>query len=105
MRSLTRLATMAAVLLLSLFAACSDEDSPTGPPERTVHGITAPPGTVSMRIGETVVLLVTVDADSGAVKTVTWQSVDPRRVTVSATGIITAVAPGIAVITATSTAD
>jgi hypothetical protein len=100
--------TLVAVIIAPLLtlAACGDEDTPTGPakvPE--VHSVTVAPQTVTMRIGENVVLLATVEADSGADKTVTWQSIDPRRVTVSATGILTAVSAGTGIVIAKSVAD
>src|SRR5262245_33419413 len=98
-------ARQAACLVVSVFAlAC--KDSPTAPAYvayvRSVH---VSPSQVTLRIDETAVLVADVDADSGANTDVLWSSADPRRVGVTATGIVMGIAPGPAVVTAISVAD
>lgn len=68
----------------------------------TVQSVTVSPGAVSMRAGTSVPLVVLVQADSGADRSVTWTSADPSRVSVSGTGVVTGIAPGLAVVTASS---
>lgn len=55
--------------------------------------------------GETQALTALVDAINGAGTTVTWSSDNPTLATVSASGVVTAVATGTAVVRATSVAD
>ena len=55
--------------------------------------------------GKTVELSATVSVKGGAAQTVTWASSNEDVATVSSEGVVTAVAPGAVVITATSTVD
>ena len=70
-----------------------------------VTGLQVVPGTASMRVTETQQLVATVAGDSGVVTSVTWQSANSSVATVNASGLVTAVAGGQIVVTATSTAD
>src|SRR5262245_6664891 len=104
----TVFARRAACLLLPLLTvlATSCEDSPVAPvPVPEVHAVRVSPPQVTLRIDETAVLVADVEADSGADKNVIWSSADPRRVGVTATGIIMGMSAGTAVITAVSSAD
>lgn len=72
---------------------------------REVATVVVVPATVSMRIGVTTPLQAqTLDADGAALtgRTVTWASGNTAVATVSAQGVVTAVAVGAATITATS---
>ena len=72
----------------------------------TVNSVTVAPASVTLEPNNTQQLTATVDATpSSADKTVTWSSSDPDVATVSTTGVVTAVAPGSATITATSNMD
>ena len=72
----------------------------------TVNSVTVAPASVTLEPNNTQQLTATVDATpSSADKTVTWSSSDSDVATVSTTGVVTAVAPGSATITATSNMD
>ncbi len=70
-----------------------------------VRAVAVSPTTASLFINLTQQLTATVTADAGAVQTVTWRSSNPAAATVSATGLVTAVALGSSTVTALSTAD
>lgn len=70
-----------------------------------VRAVAVTPITASLFINTTQQLSATVTADAGAVQTVTWRSSNPAAATVSATGLVTAVAIGSATVTVLSTAD
>ncbi len=59
----------------------------------------------SLVLGATAALVATVEADPGVSTAVTWSSSSPSVATVSASGLVTAVADGSSLITATSVAD
>ena len=63
------------------------------------------PAMVSVDAGRTVNLVPAVTATGGASLAVTWSSSNPGVATVNASGTVTGVAPGNAIITATSAAD
>jgi uncharacterized protein YjdB len=70
-----------------------------------VATVTVAPASVTVATGQSVQLTDTLRAASGKVltgRTVTWSSEIPGVATVSATGIVTAVSPGVVVISATS---
>lgn len=72
---------------------------------RDVASVVVIPATVSMRVGVTTPLQAqTLDAEGSTLtgRTVTWASGNPSVATVSAQGVVTAVAVGAATITATS---
>lgn len=85
------------------FGACNDED--TGPPPVPVATLTLAPTTATIAIGATQTLTATaLDASGAAISApaLAWSSATPAVATVSATGIVTGVAEGTAVITATA---
>ncbi len=94
------------VALSCALAACSKDDSNPVAPRiiPTVHELDIVPTTATLRVGETLIMTVHIRADSGADRTVLWSSADPRRATVSPTGIVTAVSEGPVVITASAKA-
>ncbi len=72
---------------------------------RDVASVVVTPASLSMRVGLTTPLQVqTLDADGGSLtgRTVTWSSGNPSVATVDAQGVVTALSPGAATITATS---
>lgn len=102
----------AGLLVIAGLTACGDKVTVSAPGGGTsstgtgvVHSVTVSPSSVSLKIGETVQLVATVDADAGLARTVTWKSGDSNKATVSSAGLVTAAASGTVVITATSTAD
>ncbi|MBC7895690.1 MAG: Ig-like domain-containing protein, partial [Cytophagaceae bacterium] len=71
-----------------------------------VRSVSVSPQSLSLQIGQTATAVATVDRDAGVAGTVTWASNNAAVATVNATsGLITAVAAGTAVISATSTVD
>ncbi|MDP1858812.1 MAG: Ig-like domain-containing protein [Gemmatimonadaceae bacterium] len=93
------------ILCLLGTVSCGDDVSVVAPPAAPkVRSISVSPTTAALRLNETLVMVATVDADSGGNRGVVWSSADPRRVTVTANGIVTAVGEGTAVITASSMA-
>ncbi|NWB62367.1 phage tail tube protein [Pseudomonas sp. F1002] len=69
-----------------------------------VTGVTVAPGTASIAVAATRQLTATV-APAGANQAVTWTSATPSVATVNSSGLVTGVAAGTSVITATSVAD
>lgn len=69
-----------------------------------VASVTVAPTTASLGVGDTQQLTATTfDASNNNLgRPVTWSSGDPSRATVSAAGLVTAVAQGVAIVTATS---
>jgi uncharacterized protein YjdB len=102
-RSLIALGGVAAL------AACGDDVSiqpPAEPPASVVTQVTVSPATLNLKVGEKATLGVSVATTGpGVATTVTWASSTPAVATVSATGEVTAVAPGNTTVRATSTAD
>ena len=103
-----KLHSLAAVLLL---LACGDKGTtPTGPgtppPTRVATSITMSPTSLSLEgLGQTSQLSATVKDQNGATMsgaTVSWVTSAASVVTVSSTGLVTAVAIGTATVTATS---
>ena len=97
-----------AVSLLSGFAlsACGTEGS-TGPPQQptVVSVVVTPSGATLESIGETLQLNASaLDVIGNTIpdKTFTWSSSNENSVTVSSSGLVTAVAVGSATITATT---
>lgn len=70
-----------------------------------VRSVTVSPTALALTVGQTATAVATVDRDAPLAGTVTWASSTPAAATVSAAGLITGVAAGTSVITATSTAD
>ena len=104
-RGITRLALypFAAVALL-VAIACSDSDGGTAPPA-PVASVTVSPATQSLVVGSTANLTAALADAAGKPLTgrsITWSSSRPTVATVSATGVVTAVAEGVAQIDAAS---
>ena len=75
------------------------------PPPVPVASVAVTPGTASLNIGGTVTLSANVRDSNGSTlsgRVVTWSTSAPSIAAVSNTGVVTAVAPGSAAITATS---
>ena len=70
-----------------------------------IRAIQVNPGNASIRAGDTQPFSATFDADPGVPTTVTWTSDNSVVATVAATGLVTGVSAGTAVIRATSVAD
>ena len=75
----------------------------TGPPAADVQSVTLDKSTMTMKIGDSQLLRATV-SPSAASQAVTWRS-SSSAVSVDSNGLVTALAPGLANITATSVAD
>ena len=84
-------------LSAALLAACSEDDNPVA-----VSGITLDKPTLELTVGETGRLTVTVTPEDAADKNVVWKSGNTSVATVGADGLVTAVAAGNAIITATA---
>lgn len=91
------MAWLAASLLTT---ACS---GPSAPP--AVLGVAIPGGDRALEEGRTVALAAEVEVRGGASAAVTWAAADESVATVSPTGAVTGVAPGVTAVTATSEAD
>ncbi|WP_211248916.1 Ig-like domain-containing protein [Deinococcus frigens] len=95
-----------AAIALSLTASiaivsCNSNSTPT--PTATVTKVTVTPEVASLVIGANVQAKATVTGTNSPSQTVTWASSNPNIATVSSTGLITAVAPGNAVVSANAT--
>ena len=103
-RSLLLTSGLAAVL-----AGCGDDvtvTQPPPPPPPAVRSITVGPDGASITVGATLTMTAAVNADAGVAVTVTWTSSDPNKATVvSASGVVTGVAPGAVGIKACSTVN
>lgn len=106
MQKLTR--SLFALGVLAGLAACGDDVTVQEPPKPTpaVLSISVTPDAATLIKGQTAQLSAVVTTNDASVpKTVNWASSNSAVATVSATGLVTAVAPGAATITATATAD
>jgi alpha-tubulin suppressor-like RCC1 family protein len=104
MPSMTKTLLLAAALLVGI--ACNDSTSPPTPAgSPTVASVTVALSPGTLLVGSTVQLTATTKDSAGNVLTgraVTWASSDTAVATVSATGLVTGVAVGSAMITATA---
>ncbi len=87
-------------------AACGGggSDAPTQPTPPAVASLDVAPGTATIEVGQTTTLSATPRGADGAAlsgRTVSWTSSDPA-IAQAANGVVTAVAPGTATISATS---
>jgi hypothetical protein len=101
MRSQLR-ASRRALALLSfavVLGSCGDK---IAAPLPRVHKLEAHPNPATVRVDETLVMVLTMAADSGADLGIIWESADPRRVSVTETGILTGISVGPAVVTVRS---
>lgn len=105
MSSTTR--TLALTLAVGLASASliSCKDNVVEPVVPRVVSLEVFPSPANVRVAEDLVMVARMVADSGADRAITWRSSDPRRVTVSQTGILTGVSVGPAVITIVSDAN
>ncbi|MBL8983099.1 MAG: Ig-like domain-containing protein [Gemmatimonadetes bacterium] len=92
---------------LAALAACGDDVSITPPATipAAVVGVTVSPTSLTLKVGESATLGVSVETTGGAGTGVTWSSSSNTVATVSATGTVTAVAAGNTTVRATSTVD
>lgn len=92
---------------LAALAACGDDVSITPPATipAAVVGVTVSPTSLTLKVGESAALGVSVETTGGAGTGVTWSSSSNTVATVSATGTVTAVAAGNTTVRATSTVD
>ncbi len=91
-------------ITLAVGLACGNGVGPDLAPQ--VRSVTVAPASATIRVRETVRLVANLDADAGVDLSVTWSSSDPAVAIVDAQkGLVTGVAIGTALITATSDAD
>ena len=99
---------VSAVMSLALFlASCKSDSGTTTPPVTTASVVIAgAPTDNAVIVGKTAQLTATAKSPAGATldRTFTWQSSNTAAVTVSSTGLVTAVAAGVSTITATADA-
>src|SRR3989441_13066458 len=103
MPAMTKTLLLAAALLMDI--ACNDSTSPPPPGPPTVASIAVAPSPGTLLVGSTAQLTATTKDSAGNVLTgraVTWASSNTAVATVSAAGLVTAVAGGSATITATA---
>lgn len=81
-------------------SACSDDDDAPAPV--AVDGVTIDRTELTLEIGESATVVATVTPGNATDKTVTWASSDDAVATVDQSGVVTAVAAGQAVLTATA---
>jgi hypothetical protein len=92
-----------AVVSLAGLVACGGAPSGT---DGTVGGVTVSPATTTIEVGETVQLTATLTGVVGNPPSgVNWVSGNTNRATVSSSGLVTGVAPGTVIVTATSVWD
>ena len=92
-----------ALLALSTFAFAACDDKTVIEPTPDPVEVSVTPSTLSLTVGQTGPLVAIVSNATN--QAVTWTTSTPSVATVSATGVVTAVAPGTAVITAASVQD
>ncbi len=105
MTTLFRLLTRAAIALggTVLLQAC--DDKVVAPEQPRIRLLEVFPNPATVRVDEDLVMVARMSADSGANRALTWQSSDPRRVSVTPSGIVRGVSVGPAVIIVQSDAD
>jgi len=100
--------SLAVVGVLALLGGCSDRmccEPPPPPPNSPVGSVTVTPSSASLTVGDTVRLSATLrDPDGQPLSghTTRWQSSSPTVVTVDASGLVRAAAPGSAEVIASS---
>lgn len=103
-----RCKTCFALLGVGILGCPSDSGTPPPPPPpppAVVRSVSVGPSGSSVKVGNTLQMTATVDADAGVATTVTWRSATLTIATVNAgTGLVTGVGAGSVAITACSTA-
>ena len=98
--------TVIAVAFSTMSVLACGSDTPTGNGTPAVASVVVTPGSAPLvSLGETVQLTASAQDASGNTlsgKTFTWSSSDANITTVSASGLVTAIANGVATITATT---
>jgi len=89
----------------SIYASVYVTVTSSGGSTPTVSSVTVAPSTLTLTVSNTGNLSATVNGDNNPSQTVTWSSSNTSVATVSALGVVTAVATGTATITATSQLD
>ncbi|RMF57485.1 MAG: Ig domain-containing protein, partial [Calditrichaeota bacterium] len=84
-------------LMLTLYLACEGPEGPPGEQGASAPYIILEPSTLKLMVGETATLNATT---SDRQENYTWESSDEAVVTVDASGVLTGVSPGLAVVTA-----
>ncbi len=74
----------------------------TGSPSVHVSSVSLNMSSLELGVGNTATLVATVLPENASNKKVTWSSSNPSKATVSSTGVVTGVAEGAAVVTATT---
>lgn len=90
--------------MLGVVSCAGTTDTASGTTTVAVTGVTLSDSTASVVIGSTLTLTATVAPDDATDKTVTWKSSDEAKATVK-DGVVTGIAAGDVVITATSVSD
>ena len=95
----------ACLLSIVLLAACGGGGEPTPPIENPVGRVTVVASSTSLLVGQSIQLEVEARSATGVIVsspgTITWESSDTRVLSVDATGRLSAIAPGTAVVRAT----
>lgn len=108
MRSIASIQILAVSLLAGIALSACGADESTGLPQQpptVVSVVVTPSGATLKSIGETLQLSASASDASGTTisgKTFTWLSSDENSVSVSSSGLVTAVAVGSAIVTATT---
>jgi hypothetical protein len=85
-------------LVVAGVAACGDDvtvQPPPPPPPATVHSVSVAPNPGNIAPNGTLQMIASVNADAGVATTVTWSSSNSAVVSVSATGLATAIAAAV----------
>jgi len=85
------------ILLAAFFTGCEDNSE-----DLSVKGITLSQPSINLKPGNTEALSVTFFPENAANKNVTWETSDETVASVNAQGVVTAIKPGNAIITAIS---
>ena len=93
----TKLFILAVILLTAILTGCENNEV-----DLSVKGITLSQSAISLKPGNVETLTVTFFPENAANKNVTWETSDETVASVNTQGVITAIKPGNATITATS---
>lgn len=105
MTTFFRLLSRAAIALGGVVMLQACDDKIVAPVQPRIRLLEVFPNPATVRVNEDLVMVARVSADSGADLSLTWQSSDPRRVSVTSSGILRGVSVGPAVIIVQSDAD